>query len=132
MESLSAPNMCANCGKGEEESANLKSCAACKLVKYCSRDCQATHRPQHKKACKKRAAELHYEKLFKQPPLQYEDCPICFMLLPTLMPGRKYQTCCGKMICSGCVHAPVYDHEGNVLAETCPFCRTPRPLHHQK
>ena len=59
-------SVCANCGKGEEESANLKSCAACKLVKYCVRDCQATHRPQHKKACKKRAAEIYDEKLFKR------------------------------------------------------------------
>ena len=55
---------CANCGKGEDSSINLKSCAACKLVKYCSRDCQAAHRPQHKKECKKRAVELHEEKLY--------------------------------------------------------------------
>jgi len=49
---------CANYGKGEEESNNLKSCVACKMVKYCNRDCQIAHRPMHKKACKKRAAEL--------------------------------------------------------------------------
>ena len=35
--------------------------------------------------------------------------------------------CCGKRICSGCIFAPVYDHEGNLLAETCPFCRMPTP-----
>ena len=29
-------SMCANCGKGEEENGKLKSCNACKLVKYCS------------------------------------------------------------------------------------------------
>ena len=52
--------LCANCGKGEECSGDLlKSCTACKMVKYCNRDCQIAHRPQHKKACKKRAAELH-------------------------------------------------------------------------
>jgi len=27
----------------------------------------------------------------------------------------------------GCNHAPVYDHEGNVLDGTCAFCRTPNP-----
>ena len=48
---------CANCGKGEDSSIKLKACAACKLVKYCNRECQIAHRPQHKKACKKRAAE---------------------------------------------------------------------------
>ena len=60
--------ICANCGKGEEEITSLKACVACKIVKYCSRDCQKAHRPQHKKECRKRAAELHDEALFKQPP----------------------------------------------------------------
>ena len=31
-------SVCTNCGKGEEESHKLKTCAACELVKYCSRD----------------------------------------------------------------------------------------------
>ena len=31
---------CANCGKGEESTGDLKSCAACKSVKYCNRECQ--------------------------------------------------------------------------------------------
>ena len=104
-------SVCANCGK---EGSNLKSCAACKLVKYCSRDCQQAHRPQHKRECKKRAAELHDEKLFKQPPPK-EDCPICFIRLPMLKTGCRYMTCCGKDICSGCAHAPRYDNQGNIV-----------------
>lgn len=117
-------SLCANCG---QEGSNLKSCAACKLVKYCSRDCQQAHRPQHKKECKKRVAELHDEELFKQPP-PLDDCPICFLLLPTLNSGRRYQSCCGKRLCSGCFDAPVYDNQGNeVDNEKCAFCRTPRP-----
>ena len=75
-------NTCANCSKrGEESSGDLKACTACKMVKYCNRDCQIAHRPQHKKACKKRAAELNDEQLFKEPPLR-EDCPICMLTLP--------------------------------------------------
>ena len=98
---LSSADICANCGKGEEAGINLKSCAACKLVKYCSGDCQIAHRSQHKKACKKRAAELYDEKLlFKEPP-QLGDCPICFIRLPTLQFGRTYMSCCGKVICTG-------------------------------
>ena len=97
-------SLCANCGKGEESAGDLKSCTACKMVKYCNRDCQIAHRPQHKKACKKRAAELHDEKLFKQPPPK-GDCPICMLLLPSLNTGWKYRSCCGKTICSGCIHA---------------------------
>ena len=37
-------------------------------------------------------------------------------------------SCCGKVICSGCRHAPVYDDLGNVVTEKkCPFCRSPLP-----
>ena len=82
----------------------------------------------HKKECKKRAAELHDEELFKQPPPAEEDCPICFTRIPTLDTGSKYKTCCGKTICSGCIHSPLYDDQGNeVDNEKCPFCRTPTP-----
>ena len=96
------------------------------MVKYCNRECQIAHWPQHKKECKRRAAELHDEKLFKQPPT--EDCPICFLRLPELQSGSRYQTCCGKTICIGCIHAPLYDHLGNeVDNKKCPFCRTPTP-----
>ena len=115
--------ICANCGKGEESvSGDLKACTACKMVKYCNRDCQIAHRTQHKKACRKRAAELRDVKLFKQPPPN-EDCPICMMRLPTLLSGSKYKSCCGKDICSGCIHA-VEIRDGVGL---CPFCRTPAP-----
>ena len=38
------------------------------MVKYCNAACQMAHRPQHKKECKMRAAELHDEELFKRPP----------------------------------------------------------------
>ena len=123
--------VCANCGKGEEESHKLKNCTACKLVKYCNRECQIAHRSQHKKECRKRATELHDIQLFKQP-LQLGDCPICFVRIPSLDPtGKKYQTCCGKVICSGCNYAPLYDNQGNKVdnekQNECPFCRVVAP-----
>ena len=119
------PDICANCGKGEESTNSLKACTACKMVKYCNRECQIAHRSQHKKECKKRAAELHEEALFKEPPPD-EDCPICFLRMPSLETGRRYQACCGKVICCGCVYAPVFDDKGNVIdQESCPFCRSP-------
>ena len=68
------------------------------------------------------------EALFKQPPPK-EDCPICYLRMPSLLTGSKYQSCCGKVICSGCIHAPVYDNQGNeVDNKKCPFCRTPPPI----
>ena len=97
---MSPNNTCANCGKGEENTDSLKTCTACKMVKYCNRDCQIAHRPQHKKECKKRTAELHEDELFQQP--QKPDCDICMIPLPTFESGTFYQACCGKIICNGC------------------------------
>jgi len=48
--------------------------------------------------------------------------------MPSLKTGSKYNTCCGKVICSGCAYAPVYDDQGNIIAEEkCCFCRKPAP-----
>jgi hypothetical protein len=49
---------CASCGIAEVDDIKLKTCTACKSVRYCSVKCQRDHRPEHKKACKKRAAEI--------------------------------------------------------------------------
>ena len=115
---------CANCGKGEESSGDLKACAACKLVKYCSRDCQIAHRPLHKKACKKRAAELHDKALFKEPPPP-EDCPICFLPLPLDVSQTVFKSCCGKLICRGCIYVMDEAAHGRGKIGLCAFCREP-------
>jgi len=125
--------ICANCGKEGSDVNN--TCNKCKMVKYCNAACKKKHRHKHKEQCEEhcrraaeRAAKLHDEKLFKPPPSLFGDCPICFLLLPSLYTGRIYQTCCGKTICSGCIHAPVYDNQGDkVDNKKCPFCRVPTP-----
>ena len=77
--------------------------------------------------CLENVKKISDEELFKQPPPN-DDCPICFLCLPKIDTGSKYKSCCGKIICSGCIHAPLYDHLGNeVDNEKCPFCRTPTP-----
>ena len=116
-------SICANCGKGEESSGDLKACTACKLVKYCNRDCQIAHRPQHKKACKKRAAELYDEQLFFKEPPPPEECPICMLPLPMGDHVANFYSCCGKDICIGCIYAMI--KRGGENMELCPFCRTP-------
>ena len=110
---------CAGCGVKEDNDIKLKKCA-CHLVRYCSVKCQKDHRPQHKKACKKRVAELRDEILFKQPESgHYGDCPIC--CLPLSLNRHTISTsCCGKRICDGCLFA-------NERREECPSCRNPMP-----
>ena len=101
---------------------------------YCNAACKKKHRHKHKKGCEEHirlaneyAAELHDIELFKRPP-PGEDCPICFICLPTYCTGGRYMSCCGQIICTGCIHAPVYDDQGNEVVEIkCPYCRTPAP-----
>ena len=121
-------DVCANCGKGshadgEDGTIKLEDCTACGLVKYCGVDCQRAHRKQHKKACKKRAAELKDEQLYSQGLERPEGdfCPICTLPIP--LPIQKhsvFNVCCMKRICDGC----------NIAAQKrgmvdCAFCRTP-------
>ena len=119
--------LCANCGKDEESAGDLKSCTACKMVKYCNRDCQIAHRPQHKKACKKRAAELYDEVLF-QDPRPRDECPICMLPLPLDARKSMFKACCGKLICDGCIVSMTIEEmrKGKKKEELgiCPFCRT--------
>jgi hypothetical protein len=118
-------HQCAACGNSDDAGGSLKACTACNLVKYCNRTCQVAHRPAHKKACKKRVAELFDEKLFKQPPPN-EDCPICYLRLPIDADQCIYQSCCGKMLCRGCVIANTVAAADTEIFK-CVFCRTEAP-----
>ena len=111
--------MCVNCGKEEDKDNSLKFCSACKMVKYCSIACQKEHRPLHKRECKQRAAELYDENLFQQPPPS-EECPICFITMPSICKS-EFQTCCGKNLCRGCIFAMLESGGGDL----CAFCRMP-------
>mmetsp|Transcript_2462 Transcript_2462/g.3657 ORF Transcript_2462/g.3657 Transcript_2462/m.3657 type:complete len:303 (-) Transcript_2462:71-979(-) len=119
---------CASCGTAEVDDIKLKTCTACKSARYCSVKCQKEHRPQHKRACKKRAAELHDEILFKQPESSYEgDCPICCLPMSLDKTKSTMMACCSKVICDGCYHSNVVRITRGSLEPTCPFCRHPAP-----
>jgi tetratricopeptide (TPR) repeat protein len=119
-----ADEVCANCGKSAVDNVKLKICTACKLVKYCSVDCQKNHRPQHKKACKKRAAEIRDDRLFTQPDESYlGECPICCLPLPIDTEKSMINSCCCKRICLGCDYANALREFEQGLERKCPYCR---------
>lgn len=119
---------CASCGIVKNNDVKLKNCTGCYLVSYCSIQCQKDHRPKHKRACRKRAAELRDELLSRQPEsICLGDCPIC--LIPMAIDPLKsiMMGCCSKLVCNGCSYANQV-REGEMRAEPrCPFCRNPAP-----
>ena len=116
--------LCASCGTAGSDDIKLRRCNACYLVRYCSVKCQKEHRPKHKKACKKRAAELRDELLFKQPESTHlGDCPICCLPIPIDPQKSSMYSCCSKSICNGCGYANMKRENDGRLQPTCPFCR---------
>eukprot|EP00985_Skeletonema_marinoi_P025234 scaffold18325_cov110-Skeletonema_marinoi.AAC.3 len=115
---------CASCGIAKVDDIKLKECDDCDLVKYCSVDCERDHKSQHKEACKKRAAELRDELLFKQPDSTHlGDCPICMIPLPLDPEKATMASCCSKMVCIGCGHANQVREIEDARVPSCPFCR---------
>ena len=119
---------CASCGIAEIDDIKLKDCDDCDLVKYCSDECRENHKSQHKKECKKRAAELRDELLFKQPDSSHlGDCPICSLPLSPDPSKSSMYNCCSKVICKGCVYANAKREIEMRLQQSCPFCREALP-----
>eukprot|EP00984_Skeletonema_dohrnii_P020250 scaffold9816_cov99-Skeletonema_dohrnii-CCMP3373.AAC.4 len=119
---------CASCGIAEVDGIKLKECAGCDLARYCSDECQKNHKSLHEDACKKRAAELRDELLFKQPDSSHHgDCPICMIPLPLDPKKSTMKGCCSKLICNGCNHANNIREWEERRDPLCPFCREPLP-----
>ncbi len=119
---------CASCGIAENDSVDLKKCTACYLVRYCGTKCQRQDWPKHKRACKKRAAELD-EILFQQPESRHlGDCPICLIPIPFDYYEYGVWGCCFKYVCDGCTYANQMRELEAKQENSCPFCRLPIKL----
>lgn len=144
--------VCGRVGCGKSES--LMKCSACKSTWYCSLQCQKMHWKKYRKECKRIAQGrqeaaaifptaatrlamrvIDDKDLFSPPPPQ-PDCPVCFLPLPLNHQEQMRMTCCGNMVCCGCVHEMnrVIDVENykkimeipedpTLLKTRCPFCR---------
>ena len=119
---------CASCGIAEIDDIKLNECDDCDLVKYCSDECLSHHKSEHEEACKRRAAELRDELLFKQPENTYMgDCPICNLPLSLDRSKSIIYSCCCKSVCDGCCYANEKRQMEMRIAKSCPFCRKPEP-----
>jgi len=120
---------CASCGVAEVDDVKLKECDVCDLVRYCSVGCEQEDKLQHEQGCKKRAAELRDELLFKVPESSHVgECPICMMPLPLDLSKSVTKVCCSITICDGCNYANhKREFEERRDRPTCPFCRKPAP-----
>jgi tetratricopeptide (TPR) repeat protein len=128
VEQQAVEEVCASCGITGGDDVKLRLCTACKLVKYCGVDCQKNHRPQHKKQCKKRAAEIRDDKLFKQPDESHlGECSLCCLPLPIDIKKWTIYTCCSQRICDGCAHANKQREIKQGLEQRCPYCREELP-----
>ncbi len=122
------PYCCASCGVAGVDDIELKECDNCDLVRYCSDACRELHRPEHAGKCRKRAAELRDEILFKQPGSNhFGDCPICCLPLSIDNTKSSLVGCCSKIICNGCRYANQRRAMELRIENTCPFCREPVP-----
>ncbi len=130
-----ADERCASCGVkgGGDDNITLKNCNGCFLVKYCGVECQRNHRDQHERDCKRRAAELKDEILFKQPESTHlGDCPLCQLPIPIPKLSDRIteyviHCCCSKIVCNGCERANMLREQESRLTHKCPFCRHPLP-----
>ena len=121
-EAVDTSACCASCGIAEIDDVKLVPCDDCDLVKYCNDDCREEHRSEHEEQCKKRAAELREELLFKQPDSNHlGDCPICCLPLSIYADNSITYECCSKVICKGCASS-IYSRDSE--APSCPFCRS--------
>lgn len=119
---------CASCGIAGVDDIILKDCDGCDLVKYCNDARQHNHKSQHKEECKKRAAELRDELLFRQPESRHlGDCPICCLPLSIGLGKSTMMSCCSEIICKGCDFANWEREEEMRLQHSCLFCREPVP-----
>ena len=119
---------CASCGTAEIDDIKLIDCDDCDLVKYCSDNCKENHMSRHKNECKKRAAELREELLFKQPESScFGDCPICCLPLSYDQKKCTLMLCCCKVLCNGCYRANEKREIEGRLQHKCAFCQTDVP-----
>ena len=75
------------------------------------------------------------DNLFREPPPK-EDCPICMLPMPyengICGVKKSYQSCCGKIVCYGCMKASEEKMIKGKMKWLCLLCREPLPRTNQE
>ncbi len=66
-------------------------------------------------------------KNWKRPPR--EECPLCLLPLPINSEESQFYSCCGNVICNGCIVSQIMAHidDEEKGGKLCPFCREALP-----
>jgi len=117
---------CDNCGSSSNGTILMKACSRCRLVHYCSKECQIIHwKSGHKKTCIPINDRRVNNNNVKQHQLESEssqqtNCPICLDCLTN--------TFC-TLPCDHTFHAKCIEslRSQKGLNQVCPLCRTDLP-----
>jgi hypothetical protein len=122
---LTAAAECANCAVlGVRVGVILKLCSKCKLVSYCSKECQLQHWREggHKRFCIAAIERVPSKNSESDPTIhqmnENDNCVICrekliFKYTCTLQCGHSFHQEC------------ISNHRKFGSSETCPLCRAP-------
>lgn len=114
----------APCDKCNKENAHLR-CSSCKIVYYCTAECQKKHWKTHKLQCKesmKKGQEAEEEaKRLEYFSKKYDEkledgCSICYEPVKS---SEKLQLPCHHIFCASCMG----NYSRNTIELKCPLCR---------
>lgn len=124
--------VCQNCYFPRSETQHLQVCAGCKLVYYCSRQCQKANWSSHQKDCK------FIQKIGKKVELKSEDLTSTFIYRSTppksltcqcIIPDFKKLAFLGSQELCGRCEAPL---KGNTLGQTITMkCELQKDIQHE-
>ncbi len=111
---------CSNCAAHEGLTVKLKPCSRCKLVRYCSVECQRQHwrAGEHRRFCVAVGDRVPQELAPKRlnATADKDDCPVC---MEPLTSAKKTILACGHVLHLKCLK----DILALTKSQLCPVCR---------
>jgi len=120
--------VCENCGS-DGNTNPLKTCSRCKLVYYCSKECQTIHwKKGHRKTCISiNDRQVNQQIQVTESAEQEKGIIVCAICLSPVQTNDYNAPCtlpCEHTFHTNCITS-LRTHEG--LSQVCPLCRTDLP-----